>query len=296
MQPGALRTALPAMTALLTALALPGLVACNGPSGSSAGDGAGTETGETDGTQTGDTLTTDTITTDTDTTGDGDGDVCGDGVVGESEMCDDGNTMDGDGCPSTCQCAPEESGCGSYCADLASDPANCGACELACEGTSGPVCVLGVCQQDRAWQGVNALDDMLPGAAGPGASVAMNAAGDGVSGWQHDPGSGMAVYASRYDHGSDAWSAPVNISGAEGVAAEAPSVSLDDAGSGVAVWVVQEAGTTAVYEARLNGTTGTWRRRRRWMGRRTGGGDGRGVGGCRRRHGGGGVGRWCGGR
>ena len=48
MQPGALRTA------LLTALALPGLVACNGPSGSSAGDAAGTETSETGDTGDGD--------------------------------------------------------------------------------------------------------------------------------------------------------------------------------------------------------------------------------------------------
>src|SRR5579862_6186783 len=31
------------------------------------------------------------------------GSTCGDGIVSGSETCDDGNTVDGDGCSSTCQ-------------------------------------------------------------------------------------------------------------------------------------------------------------------------------------------------
>ena len=84
MQPGALRTALPA---LLTALALPGLVACNGPSGSSEDDAAGIATGETG---TGDTETG-TGTESTGGDGDGDGD-CGNGVIDVGEFCDVGPT------------------------------------------------------------------------------------------------------------------------------------------------------------------------------------------------------------
>lgn len=32
----------------------------------------------------------------------GGGSVCGDGTLDADEVCDDGNTMDGDGCSSTC--------------------------------------------------------------------------------------------------------------------------------------------------------------------------------------------------
>ena len=31
------------------------------------------------------------------------GEYCGDGVLQENEHCDDGNTLDGDGCPSSCR-------------------------------------------------------------------------------------------------------------------------------------------------------------------------------------------------
>ncbi len=37
---------------------------------------------------------------------------CGDGEVGGAEQCDDGNTVDGDGCSATCQNEPPPPGCG----------------------------------------------------------------------------------------------------------------------------------------------------------------------------------------
>jgi len=32
--------------------------------------------------------------------------VCGNGIIDVGETCDDGNTIDGDGCSSTCQSGP----------------------------------------------------------------------------------------------------------------------------------------------------------------------------------------------
>lgn len=38
--------------------------------------------------------------------------ICGDGTVQSPEQCDDGNTIDGDGCDATCMWEPEEPYCG----------------------------------------------------------------------------------------------------------------------------------------------------------------------------------------
>ena len=96
------------------------LSACKGDDGS-AGDDLGTDTADTDGiatidgsttadtTDTTTTLdTTDTTTLDTTDTTDttsttGPMGECGNGLVEVGEECDDGNTVDGDGCESNCQ-------------------------------------------------------------------------------------------------------------------------------------------------------------------------------------------------
>lgn len=90
-----------------------GLSAC-GP-GSLGGSGDGDEVGDSesttisDGNGSTDTTTessssdTTTESTDTDTAGETDpGPVCGNGLVEGEEKCDDGNTLDGDGCSADC--------------------------------------------------------------------------------------------------------------------------------------------------------------------------------------------------
>jgi len=81
----------------------------------------------------------------------GDGGVivtCGDQSVGGTEQCDDGNTVPGDGCSSTCQF----DGCGDgtvdppeQCDDGNRQP--CDGCSATCTSESGPTCGDGTVNQ-----------------------------------------------------------------------------------------------------------------------------------------------------
>ncbi len=74
---------------------------------------------------------------------------CGDGFKETGEACDDGNTVSGDGCSSTCtietapSCKEGYTLCGSVCKDLRDDSSNCGACGKACP--AGQSCAEGEC-------------------------------------------------------------------------------------------------------------------------------------------------------
>ena len=56
--------------------------------------------------------------------------------VGAGQLCVNG--VAADACPATQEL------CGTGCATIASDPANCGACDNRC--VAGHLCVTGVCQ------------------------------------------------------------------------------------------------------------------------------------------------------
>ncbi len=96
--------------------------------------------------------------------------VCGNGVIGQGEQCDDGNTNNGDGCSSTCQteaqslCGNGQVNTGENCVTCPDDAGcsageNCvgGSCQattqqLACSdnadcATSTPKCLSGTCVQ-----------------------------------------------------------------------------------------------------------------------------------------------------
>jgi len=64
--------------------------------------------------------------------------------------CQEGRTYDPNDCSCTSNC-PGAIGavCNGLCVDLAVDPANCGACGMACGG--GRICVSGVCQCQPGW-------------------------------------------------------------------------------------------------------------------------------------------------
>lgn len=62
---------------------------------------------------------------------------CGDSQIGDGESCDDGNTVNGDGCSTQClnEGAPAQGTVGSgYCGDGRNDPGE----DLGCEGGAGP--------------------------------------------------------------------------------------------------------------------------------------------------------------
>ncbi len=101
----------PSSMLLVTALAAAG---CTSPNpmigsfdtspGASASDTAGEDTGDTDGTDGSGTGSTggDSDGPSTGSTGGGAMGVCGDGTLDPGEACDDGNTVDGDGCQADC--------------------------------------------------------------------------------------------------------------------------------------------------------------------------------------------------
>ena len=80
----------------------------SGLSAESAGSGGASSSGATT-TGAGGSSSTSTSTTSSSSSGGGGGGggaVCGDGVVAPPEQCDDGNTVDGDGCSATCTVDP----------------------------------------------------------------------------------------------------------------------------------------------------------------------------------------------
>ena len=85
--------------------------------------------------------------------------VCGDGVLDEGEACDDGNTIDGDGCSSTCE--EEEPVCGNGVLEgnEACDDGNTidgDGCSSNCE--EEPVCGDGVIQGNEVCDDGNTMD------------------------------------------------------------------------------------------------------------------------------------------
>jgi cysteine-rich repeat protein len=80
--------------------------------------------------------------------------VCGDHIVDYGEACDDGNTIDNDGCSSTCKIEPA-SWCAPYCSTL---PADCGNGQVtlseSCDDsndTNGDGCS-SACAIEEGWQ------------------------------------------------------------------------------------------------------------------------------------------------
>jgi cysteine-rich repeat protein len=62
---------------------------------------------------------------------------CGDGVLGLAETCDDGGTIDGDGCSAQCAVEPGYSCTGSSCTDIDECATDNGGCAQTCTNTIG---------------------------------------------------------------------------------------------------------------------------------------------------------------
>ncbi|MEM7158200.1 MAG: hypothetical protein AAF799_35490 [Myxococcota bacterium] len=91
--------------------------------------------------------------------------------------------------------------------------------------------------------------------------VATDAAGNAIAVWHHRESSNKDpahVYASRWDAGSETWSAAEPVDGEE-VATAAPDVAMDPAGNALVVWIARDAaGALNVGGARWDSATGAW--------------------------------------
>jgi cysteine-rich repeat protein len=93
---------------------------------------------------------------------------CGDGVVGPGEACDDGNTVDGDGCSSLCQLDDNLSTPGDdragfvMCASpFGTPPVTCGPGFGCCNDPAGSICAadLSQCASPFDFQGCDGAED-----------------------------------------------------------------------------------------------------------------------------------------
>ena len=109
----------------------------------------------------------------------------------------------------------------------------------------------------RSTSGSYGPPELLETAAGAASNprVSVDPSGRAVAVWEQDDGAVVSVYSARYAPVPGAWSPPVLLEAAPGVASDA-WVRSDETGDAVAVWQQEDGTATSVYTARL--TSGSW--------------------------------------
>ena len=105
------------------------------------------------------------------------------------------------------------------------------------------------------WGTITTLDASANNAGSP--EIATDPAGNGVAVWHEYNGARYAIYARRYDAGTDTWSGATMIDWGTGEA-ENPDVSMDSSGNAIAVWVQNPTDHYSAYVNHYDAGTNSW--------------------------------------
>jgi PKD domain len=103
------------------------------------------------------------------------------------------------------------------------------------------------------WAGPTKLS--LTGGSAESPSVAVDAGGDALAGWERTD-KGVVEVASR-PAGATAWGSPLTISSGT-LEASVPQIALDSAGDGFAAWLSESGGEYSILASTRTGLSGAW--------------------------------------